>query len=127
MIAATADLAIINKPLIKYRQHSRQQIGATAKGFSEKLANAKQMDSNTYLTGFKQYMAARERLLAGGNAPCDEKVISRIEAKIDHMRVRASMPKRKFQRLPLVLSELLKLRYHRYSNGWKSVAKDLFL
>jgi hypothetical protein len=127
LIASTADLAIIHKPLIKYRQHSRQQIGAIAKGFSKKLANAKQTNSDTYITGFKQYMAARQRLLARRNATHDEKVISRLEAKIHHMHARASMPNRKLRRLPSILRELSTFHYHRYSNGWKSVAKDLFL
>lgn len=127
LIAATTDLGIIHKPLIKYRQHQRQQIGAIAKGFSKKLAIAKHADSNIYITEFKRYMAARERLLAIRNAIYDEKAISRLEAKMDHMHARASMRKRKFHRLPIVIKELITLRYHHYSNGFYSLGKDLFL
>lgn len=127
IIAFLADLAIIHEPLIKYRQHSKNQIGAIRKGFGQQLTKAKQTDSNTYITGLNQYMAAHERLLTISNGSYHKEVISQLEAKMAHLHARADMPKRQLQRLPMVIKELVTLRYHRYSNGWKSAAKDLFL
>jgi hypothetical protein len=37
------------------------------------------------------------------------------------------MPRNKIERLRGVLRELLTLRYHSYSRGFKSAAKDLFV
>jgi hypothetical protein len=37
------------------------------------------------------------------------------------------MPRKKVERLRGVLRELLTLRYHSYSRGFKSAAKDLFV
>ena len=127
LIAATADLGMIDEPLVKYRQHSKQQIGAVMKGFSQRLAEAKQVDSNVYITGFKKYMVAQKRLLTSSNATYKERVMSQIEGKMHHMLARANMSKKTLWRLPSIFSELLALRYHRYSNGWESAAKDLFL
>jgi glycosyltransferase involved in cell wall biosynthesis len=46
-------------------------------------------------------------------------------ASADHLHVRVSLPERRLVRLPIVLKELVKLRYHRHSSGLRSAVKDL--
>jgi hypothetical protein len=44
-----------------------------------------------------------------------------------HLSSRARMPERKIKRVPVVLKELVTMRYTLYSRGLMSAAKDLLL
>lgn len=138
LIAAVADLAIIRDPLIRYRQHAGQQIGVIKKEDKSwfdllrfSLADML-LDPQGYVTRWDrafmayadQYQAAYERL-SGMPCPPSHPVLSRCRAKAAHFQARAEMSHRRWLRFPMVMRELLGLRYHRYSSGNKSLAKDL--
>jgi len=126
IIAAYADLVIVHEPLIKYRQHLNQQLGAVKKGFYKQAIMSRQTDAKTYISHYDRYMSALERLLKNYNLyPCNREALSHLEEKLKHLKVRSNMPARKLLRLPAILKELVTLRYFRYSNGWKSAARDL--
>ena len=58
----------------------------------------------------------------------DIAAVAVLNARIDHLRARASMPKSKLSGIPpIVLKKLMSLRYFRYSNGVSSAAKDILL
>jgi len=127
IVAACGSLAAIPEPLIQYRQHLNQQIGTRKEGFFKQLAVSQRTESNTYLSKLNRYRAVHDRLLQNIHAITDEEVITRLEGKIVHMTARCNTPKGTLHRLPVVIKELITLRYHFYSNGWKSAAKDLLL
>lgn len=128
LISTVAELAVIHEPLIKYRQHSTNMSGARRESFGEQLARVRQPDRVAFYSGMiDQYTSIYERLLEVDGYSRDLKDISRLEARIKHLRARAEMKADIPRRLPGVLRELATLRYHRYSSGWKSVAKDLLL
>lgn len=127
MVAAYADLGVIPEPAIKYRQHLNQQIGIVKKGFWQRLALARQTKSKTYSNQLKKFRAARDRLAGNIEALPDKEVIVQLEGKLAHLTVRGNIDEGKLHRLFSVLKELITYRYHRYSYGWKSAAKDLFL
>jgi glycosyltransferase involved in cell wall biosynthesis len=126
LIAAMADFAIIPELLNRYRQHGNQQIGAVKKGFLKQLLDAEQRDSSFYLTVFEQYKSAYDRLLAISKRINLKKDIRKVAAKMNHMYSRAHIPEGKLRHFLVVLNEVMRLRYHRYSNGWKSILRDLF-
>jgi Glycosyl transferase family 2 len=126
LIAASADLSIIGEPLIKYRQHSKNQIGAIKLELSERLAGAQLKGSGTFITYIDQLKAVRDRLLKFGPPP-NNGVIGKLESKLLHMQVRGNLPEQRLHRLPKVIKEFLTLRYFLYSNGGPSIARDLFL
>lgn len=138
LIAAVADLAIIRDPLIRYRQHAGQQIGAIKKkeknwfallrfsladAFSDPQAYVARWDRN-FLAYADQYRMAYERL-SGMLRPPGHPALARCRAKAAHFRARAEMSQHRWLRFPMVMKELFGLRYHRYSSGTKSLAKDL--
>jgi glycosyltransferase involved in cell wall biosynthesis len=127
LVSTTADLACIGEPLIRYRRHSGQQIGPLDLTFSERVARASRASSEEYCALAQGFTSARERLLRVGDASRIRAVIPQIEMKIKHLEKRAQMTTKRSSRLPLILGELLSGRYHRYSRGWKSAAKDLLL
>ncbi|OPX94960.1 MAG: putative glycosyltransferase EpsE [Pelotomaculum sp. PtaB.Bin104] len=127
IIAAYAELAIIRKPLIKYRQHLNQQLGANKKGFFQQIAMSQQTGPNTYFAQIDRFMAAQRLLTENYSAPCKKEVLSKLEAKMRHLLVRGSISKQKMRHgLIAIIKELATLRYHRYSYGWKSAARDLY-
>jgi len=143
MIAAVAELAFIDRPLIKYRQHRKQQAGTIIPPKTSVLDSDAQAstawwegagESRFDMTKAKEYIAVYERLMAKKDSFPLNKAASRFiaqaplwELQARHLSSRASLPKGRLSRVPAVLRELLTLRYHRYSNGLFSAAKDLLL
>lgn len=126
LIGATGKLAFTERPLIRYRQHSSNQIGALKLGFGEQLEKAKTPHAEIYAAAAANYAVARERLLTAKGVTVSPEVIRLLEAKIAHMQTRATLPSSRVRRLPVVLSELAAGRYRCYSNSWKSFARDLW-
>jgi glycosyltransferase involved in cell wall biosynthesis len=135
LLAAVTDLAMIPRPLVKYRQHDAQVVGVAnqewppvAKRFRDVAA---QKLKRRYAPGFLR-QADRcadvyERLKARvADYPDVSKAIDRVGARIRHLRARADIWDGK-PRLPLLVREALSLGYHRYSKGWRSIAADAFL
>ena len=131
VIAAVAEVAFIEEPLIKYRQHARQQLGAPTRrddGREESKAKAQLIldaarRTNSYSDLISNLDAVRERLSLTGTT--DGRFVSRVEERLGHLKTRSNLPGRAGRRLTAVLRELLTLRYHKYSNGIPSAAKDL--
>jgi hypothetical protein len=137
LIAALGKVAIIDEPLVFYRQHQQQQIGVTQRTRRNGLAWAWSAlaevlrtrsvcceGDEEYSMYADQYGLACERLAAVLD-PSNHRILARCQAKAAHFRVRADMSNRRWMRFPMVMGELLGGRYHRYSSGSKSLAKDL--
>lgn len=130
-IAAVADVVALDDPLIQYRQHARQQIGAPTRkeadpdlrGMQAFETAFRRLNSSTDLHRILETLKAR--LLAQANDFDTRKALSFVSEYAFHLNVRANLPQRRLNRVPSILRELLSLRYHEYANGFKSAAKDL--
>jgi hypothetical protein len=123
-IAAVAAVSFIEEPLVAYRQHGGQQIGAdVAPPRLGPIASAAHV--NAYSMYIASLRALHERLTAGRAGPEAVAAAGRIETILRHFETRASLPPRRLTRLPLVLRELAGRRYHDYGNGLRSLIKDL--
>src|ERR1700741_707684 len=130
-IAAITGVAAIDEPLVQYRQHGRQQIGAPARveagpeprGLEKVQTAFKRQNSSADL--YKILETLEERLLAFTGFYDTRKALSFVGDYSFHLNVRANLPQRRLSRVPRILRELLSLRYHEYGNGFKSAAKDL--
>jgi glycosyltransferase involved in cell wall biosynthesis len=135
LIAAVAELAFIPEPLIKYRQHARQQLGVlsvlTAGDEQPSITgiaalHAAAQRRNFFGTEIHYFKSLYERLLLkGGTFSCGQ-ALTELKARISHLEARTGMPERRLNRIPPVLKELLTLRYHLYSKGISSAIKDLW-
>ena len=126
-VACVADVVIIDEPLIKYRQHERQQIGVPTRLPKappvSTLEALKRSNPNTRLHAILETL--EQRLLDHKNEFDCRKALSFAGDYSRHLDARANLPQRRLNRLPTILRELLAWRYHEYANGFKSAAKDL--
>ena len=129
-IAAVAGVAFIEQPLIKYRQHERQQIGAPKRSALQPERGLQAFGSalrrRSSATDLHRILSVlEERLLAQQNSYDVRRALAFAANYSSHLDVRANLPRKRLSRVPRILRELLTMRYHEYANGFKSAAKDL--
>jgi hypothetical protein len=135
VIASVAEVDFIDEGLILYRQHPRQQVGApeekvAAAGGARaaepwEAARAAMRRTNPYAEQLEITAKLHERLTARPDFPKQRDALAHLAARMTHLSARAGMPGGALRRVPSVLRELLARRYHLYSNGLRSAAKDL--
>jgi hypothetical protein len=127
LVSAVAEVAPVSRTLIRYRQHEGQQIGATPKV----AANAGVTEAMRRRTEYDELIAVGIRVhrrLDDCRDRFESEVASaRLAARLRHMQARVAMPDRLLPRVTRVATELGSGRYHAFSNGLRSAAKDLFL
>lgn len=121
--AAKTKCLPIPEPLIKYRQHDSQQIGAARRTWIDRIRTALQSSPDTFANLSAQFGQLADRLQNSHALTCD---LKQLMGKIKHIDARHSMRRPRAWRLPWVVDELLSGRYFRFSRGWLSVAQDLF-
>ena len=127
VVAAQADLLPLSLPLVRYRQHGQQQVGTAPAGWQAQLARARRTEAAAYLALAQQYRCAYQRLAATPAVRGRRAVLAAVRAKVQHARARARIREAPWRGAPLLLRELAGGRYHRYSRGWRSAARDLLL
>lgn len=128
-VALEGKAALINKTLVKYRQHASQQTGGLSRprGFWQKMLKRPSFDRDPLLDNLKLYAGVQKRLETLPDSVVAAGSRTMFQAKVDHLRTRAAMPRRKLSRLPAIAREFFGLHYHRYSNGIYSAVKDALL
>ena len=126
-VASVADVVALDDPLIKYRQHDRQQIGAPERRPEPAQITArealKRRNPNAQLHSILETL--EQRLLDHRNEFDCRKALAFAGDYSRHLDARANLPQRRLSRVPTILRELLTWRYHEYGNGFRSAAKDL--
>ena len=126
LIASVAHVSFIEEPLIKYRQHGRQQIGAKERKTNHAGGVKEAMQrKNSYDDMIKIGTQAQRRLAERRDVYNSDHALSRLEARLVHLRARAHLPGGMAGRVRSVIIELVSRRYHLYSNGFRSAVKDL--
>jgi glycosyltransferase involved in cell wall biosynthesis len=142
VITANAEVRMLSEPLIKYRQHSNQQLGIKikpkiyAKREDEfKELEAYQQNEHIRLSKMsnlietlpqfksKQYLL-KEDFIKSLQQERSE-LLDKVD-KVEHYTARKDLPVKKLPRILPIIRELKTGRYARYSNGYYSVVKDLF-
>ena len=125
LISAVARVAALTEPLVEYRQHDGQQIGARREGLFEKVRRANSGGADEPARVAAAYAAARDRLGAFRSRLHEPRALELLDEKTSHLEARARIHGRTGRRLPTIVRELLLGRYARFSPGWKSVVRDL--
>ncbi|MES2047199.1 MAG: glycosyltransferase family 2 protein [Pseudomonadota bacterium] len=124
LVASVAgDLVLDDEALVKYRQHSTNQIGGRKLPFFSQFRSALKVDRNAYLAEeIKRWSELHERLF-----DLSEMRMSGIQAKLIHLKKRASFPQSRWVRFFSVLREIQSGGYSRYARNWGSIALDLLI
>lgn len=122
--AALGRTAVLREPLVDYRQHGGNQIGATKltwRGRVRKLREPREERNENLLIRAEALVSRIDDL-----AP---EVTARRRTfavlKLDHERVRYALPDRRAGRIGPVLVEWMRGRYGRYGLGAQDVLRDL--
>ncbi len=132
LTAAVTGVSFIGEPLVRYRRHPRQQVGALERkggveggGFNFDAMQAGLRRFNPYEEALKVARGVHRRLSERRDVFDCGATLSKLESRIEHLEMRANLPAGKFRRAGRVLRELLTRRYHHHSRGVYSAVKDL--
>jgi glycosyltransferase involved in cell wall biosynthesis len=118
-------VALPNK-LQKYRQHSNQLYGASLYS-AERYKLANKVGRSCFLEQAIHWKEGLARLSSDPRITIDQDMLKEISDKIEHLEIRGNLKGSIYNRLLMVIKEIANNRYHRHSNGWRSVARDLLL
>ena len=127
-VGAVAEVSFVEEPLVKYRQHDQQQIGAPkTRALTQPKPDVRNAinRTNSYDHLISVGERVRERLMQHSQTFDCSEALRKLDSHLGHLRTRERLPKNKLRRVPEVSRELLARRYHRYSNGLYSAVKDL--
>lgn len=127
LIAAVAPCQIIEEPLIRYRQHINQVQGEKPLSYIGQFREARRTGAVRMQQTADRFQSIRDRLESSQQYRFAPDILNGLAEKVSHFRTRAAMISTGRFRLPIVLDELIRGRYHRYSHPWKWPLADLFL
>lgn len=133
LLALVGSVVPVPEPLVDYRQHERNQVGARPLSVSERAERARAMPREEYARQHAMLHRVRERALASlDSLSPDERSrlasqLPRLDEKLAHLARRAALPAARWRRAAGVGAELARGRYHRFSSGWWSAGRDLFI
>jgi glycosyltransferase involved in cell wall biosynthesis len=122
IIALFSQLTYVDRPLIQYRQHSNQQIGAVDRSLRAVLRRRPRLNRAEFHKQWEETLDLGE-FLDRLSFPNSDSVRSQVVKKASHLKCRAEMPERRLSRIPIILSQYP--AYRLYAQGWKSAFRDL--
>jgi len=122
--AATGCMDVVPEPLIDYRQHASNQIGARRPTLREKLAKAVAPRGLKHAERLRRAEVLLERLESLGQQ-VPSACLQAQRDKVAHQRFRTGLPPSRLLRWMPVLLAAARGRYERFDRGWQSVAQDL--
>lgn len=125
-LAVLSDISLIHDELIQYRQHADNQIGGRHKGIFFRIKETLSTDREAYYSiELERYHIAYDHF-SKWLLPNHKNMIL-LSNKINHLKARKSMPAQKHLRIPIILKEIIRGNYQRYSVNWQVAAKDFLL
>jgi len=122
--AAVGCIRRIDEPLIDYRIHGSNQAGLRGVMPAARIRAAVTRRGGFHALRARKLDALLERLRSlGSRVPLAR--LQLVEACREHWRLRADLPQRRAERVPLILAEWAGGRYRRFSNGWRGALRDL--
>lgn len=139
IIGASAEIRFLEESLMQYRQHQSQQVGVSGKpsvntevaqraemfaqGFH--LYERKLAELRSLLSRFEKTKTADPKNIYVDRAiSAVENSLSELDNAFQHLKFRQSLPPN-LKRIVRIAGESVSGRYHRHSNGFRSIARDL--
>lgn len=122
--AATGEVDLLEESLLDYRQHGGNQIGASsldAAGRVRRLSMPRTARNQRLLARAEVLEERAKHLLPVPSVG----TLAKIAAKVDHERMRSSLPASRVRRVPLVFRAWTRGDYSRFGLGAQDVLRDL--
>ncbi|MDH6592687.1 glycosyltransferase involved in cell wall biosynthesis [Variovorax sp. TBS-050B] len=123
--STTGRVDLLEQPLIEYRQHESNQIGARRDTFAQKVRKALASRGTIHVERAVKAELLLARLLQLGDRVSPE-IIDKVRSKIEHQRFRAGLPASRVARCVPILREAMTGRYDKFGRGFRGVVRDLF-
>lgn len=122
--AATGATAVLRDPLVDYRQHGGNQIGARKLTWAARWSRVTEprTERNRRILARAESLVAR---LPGLAPPVSADRADEARAKLAHEQLRAALPTPRLRRIGPVLREWRRGGYRRYGLGSQDVLRDL--
>jgi hypothetical protein len=127
VVSSVARVRFIDEPLMWYRQHAGQQVGARAPRIADPSVAAALRRATSYGETLRTIAELRRRLDGQSPGMPASRAGLELERLARHLEIRRTLPASWLARLAVVSRELVALRYHRYGRGLNSAAKDLVI
>lgn len=121
--AAVGTVEPVPEPLLLYRQHGANEVGARRPSWTRQIADFLHVDRDRYYrdeVGCWRLLCERLASLPQHRTAC-------LQAKLRHLETRAALPASRWRRLPGVLREIRSGGYARFARNWGSVGMDLLI
>jgi glycosyltransferase involved in cell wall biosynthesis len=122
LLSAVAPVSYIARPLILYRQHGGNQIGAGRLSLPERVRRARRQRVEGLGRQRTRNLQVLERL---SRIPLSAEKADLLQQAIDHLEVRSGLSERRTERVVPVLREIATGRYRQMSRGLVSACRDL--
>jgi len=122
--AASGEMDLLDEPLVDYRQHEGNQIGASSLDLGGRLGRLTASRGARNARLLARAVALQERARTFEPAPSTE-TLGKIDAKLAHERMRSALPAARIGRVPAVLRALRAGTYRRYGLGLQDALRDL--
>lgn len=125
LLSAVAGAVPIAEPLIGYRQHGGNQVGAGRPGIRQRMRRSREQRLWGLSRWHSLHAEALTRLEGAREHAVDPRRLALLRASVGHLRTRSSLPASRARRVAPVARELLSGRYTRLSTGLVGAVADL--
>jgi glycosyltransferase involved in cell wall biosynthesis len=122
--AAHGSVRFVPKPLIRYRQHTSNQIGLLHLNWRRRFDTLIHRHGPEAKRRLGMMHRLRQRLMDTG-AP--SRTLEEVDGAIRHIEHRLSLSDAYFARMNAIFREIRSGRYGKYSTGWASAMRDFVL
>jgi glycosyltransferase involved in cell wall biosynthesis len=123
--AAVGTLRLLPTPLIDYRQHGSNQIGARKPTMSDRWSRLREPRAERALRLSRRASELVDRLeRLGSQGRVNVELVEAARAKRDHEVARANLPRWQPARIPAIVIAAARGRYARYSRGAIDILRD---
>jgi glycosyltransferase involved in cell wall biosynthesis len=123
--SVSGKIGLLKRNAVQYRQHPAQQLGTPEQGLAAAIKTAQHTGTIQYVEMAAHYQLALDRVQSLEIE--NDAVISGLEGKIRHLSWRAQAQNGRIRNLGGIVRRCVSGDYFRFSDGWKSIAKDLIL
>lgn len=128
VLALKGTIGFIDEPLIRYRQHSSQQVGFKASRAKVTLKDRLRRSRAERMAPILQTATRYQQLdeLLRQRPDIAPQRLTRLHRMTDHLDRRIQLPPARLLRIPLIMSELIKKNYQLFpGQWWKTTLGDL--